>query len=509
MAAIGERRPLTIMTGFELTPDWLAARAAVSPAALALVVDERPWTYGELDALVSAAARWLRQSGVSEGTHAAVLLPNCLAHVVVIHALIRLGAVLVPLNTRLSASEVARHVTQAHCSTLITLVELGARQSVPAGMSILTVAPDQIAFPTSAEIDAPTAASGLDRLHAIVFTSGTTGRPKGALLTYRNHFHSAVASAFRLGVWPGDRWLACMPLYHVGGLAILLRACLYGSAVVLHDGFDPARVDRSLATEQVTIVSLVPTMLHRLLPLASAGRRPSLRLVLLGGAAAPAALLADAHAAGLPIATTYGLTEAASQVATQSPDRTGHKPGSVGRPLLFTRVRISGEDGATLPPGEVGEVRVSGPTVFAGYYDEPVATAEALQGGELRTGDLGYLDADGDLWLVQRRSDLILSGGENVYPAEVEGVLAAHPAVAAVCVVGLPDAEWGQRVAALVVPAAPVAAETLLAYARSEMAGYKVPRLVRFADALPLTGSGKVSRPDVVAALLENTEIAA
>jgi O-succinylbenzoic acid--CoA ligase len=298
-----------------------------------------------------------------------------------------------------------------------------------------------------------------------------------------------------------------LPLYHVGGLAILLRACLYGTAVVLHDGFDVERVDDNLATESVTIISLVPTMLHRLLPYARPGRWPQLRLVLLGGAAAPNELLADPRALHLPVATTYGLTEAASQVATQPPETSTLKPGSAGRPLLFTELRIAGDDGATAPAGAIGEVCVRGPAVFAGYYGDPTATTEALRGGELRTGDLGYLDDDGDLWLVQRRSDLIVTGGENVYPVEVETVLAQHPAVSAVCVAGVDDAEWGQRVAALVVATSSLTAEEVMDFARQRLAGYKVPRLIRFADALPLTGSGKVSRAAVGALLAEGEPV--
>lgn len=494
------------MTDFALTPDWLAARAAVSPTALALITDGREWAYGDLDAQVTVAAGWLVQSGVRQGDHVGVRLPNCLAYVVVIHALTRIGAVLVPLNTRLSDYEVALQLQQANCKVCIFLQEAGATVMVR-GVSILPVTRDLSELPVTVPSAAlPPVSAGLDRLQAIVFTSGTTGRPKGAMLTYSNHFHSAVASAFRLGVMPTDRWLACLPLYHVGGLAILLRACLYGTAVVLQDGFDPDRVDRSLAHDQVTLVSLVPTMLYRLLPQATAGRWPALRLILLGGAAASEQLLRDAAGTGLPVASTYGLTEAASQVATQEPAQAQRKLGSAGRPLLFTHLRIAADDGGDLPCGEVGEVCVAGPSVFAGYFRDDTATAAVLQDGELRTGDLGYLDDDGELWLVQRRSDLIVCGGENVYPAEVENVLATHPAVEAVCVVGLPDDEWGQRVAALVVANEPIAAAELAGFAREHLAGYKIPSLMRFAQVLPLTGSGKVSRPDVVTHLLAELE---
>jgi O-succinylbenzoic acid--CoA ligase len=298
-------------------------------------------------------------------------------------------------------------------------------------------------------------------------------------------------------VVPGDRWLACLPLYHVGGLAVLFRSCLYGTAVVLHDGFDTAAVRRSLRDDDVTLVSLVPTMLSRLLHEGLTGDdAPVLRLILLGGATAPPALLAEALAARLPVAVTYGLTEAASQVATLLPDGMARKPGSAGRPLLFTTVTAVDDNGRELPPGEAGEIVVRGPMIMAGYYRDEPATAATLRDGRLYTGDIGYLDTDGDLWLLDRRADLIVTGGENVYPAEVERVLREHPAVALAAVVGLPHPDWGQQVAAAVVLRSPGAAtaDELLTHCRARLAGFKRPRQLVISDELPQTASGKIQR---------------
>jgi O-succinylbenzoic acid--CoA ligase len=199
------------------------------------------------------------------------------------------------------------------------------------------------------------------------------------------------------------------------------------------------------------------------------------------------------------VAPTYGLTEAASQVATMPPQDAARKPGSAGRPLLFTSVRIVNEAGQELPAGAYGEVVVSGPTVMRGYFNNPEATAKTLRDDQLYTGDIGYLDEDGDLWLVQRRSDVIVSGGENVYPAEVERALEQHPAVAVVCVVGLPHPEWGQQVAAAVVlrEGQSLAEVELLTFGRERLAGYKLPRVVRFVKSLPQTASGKIARQAV------------
>ncbi len=478
--------------------DWLAHRAAISPQKIALIFGERAWTYRELNELTAGLAAQLVAAGVEAGQRVATLMPNRAEYVGLIHALARLGAVLVPLNTRLTAGELRWQVEQADCRLVVCTAETetqAAKLNLPTcnlqPATRLTANPQP--FQQGRPLD-------LSATQGIVFTSGTTGRPKGAMLTFANHFYSATASAYRLGTAPEDRWLACMPLYHVGGIAIILRCCLYGTTVVLQPGFDPAAVAQALDTQEVTLVSLVPTMLHRLLESHPASlANPQLRCILLGGAAAPAPLLEQSLTLSLPLATTYGLTEAASQVATASPGEVRLKPGSVGRPLMFSQVSILDDDGRQLPPGEIGEIVVGGPTVMQGYYRQPEATQKTLPNGQLRTGDMGYLDADGDLWVVQRRADLIVSGGENVYPVEVEQVLAQFPGVIDACVVGLPNQEWGQQVAAAVVVNGnrAISESALLAFCRERLAGYKQPRFIRFVDALPRTGSGKVQREQV------------
>jgi len=491
------------MDAFAVTTDWLRARARVSPEALALVSAGRQWRFDELDALASALAGRLWAEGARPGDHVAVLLPNTLAAVVAPFALARLGAVMAPLNIRLPSGEVAWQVARADARVLLTCERTAAQAAeVSPAVRRLALPADAAAFDDWARARPPAPPlplppPDLNRVQAIIFTSGTTGYAKGAMVTFANHFWSAAGSAFRLGVYPHDRWLACLPLYHVGGLAVLFRSCLYGTAIVLHDGFDVATVRHSLRHEGVTLISLVPTMLTRLLHEGFARRdAPALRLVLLGGAAAPAALLAEARAAGVPVAVTYGLTEAASQVATLLPDGAAAKPGSAGRPLLFTDVAVIDDAGQTVPPNTPGEIVVAGPTVMAGYYRDEVATTAALRGGRLHTGDIGLLDEAGDLWLLDRRADLIVSGGENVYPAEVERVLRGHPAVALAAVVGLPHPEWGQQVAAAVVLRRPGAAtaDELLAHCRTRLAGYKRPRRLLLVDELPQTASGKIQR---------------
>jgi O-succinylbenzoic acid--CoA ligase len=364
----------------------------------------------------------------------------------------------------------------------------------------------------------PGASPALENLQAAVFTSGTTGRPKAVQITFGNHFFSASASAFRLGLQPGDRWLAPLPLYHVGGLALVFRCLLYGIPLVLQAparSFDPQALLECIERDQVRIVSLVPTMLERLLEIPGGAQSLArLRFILLGGAAASQALLEKSLAAGLNLALTYGMTETTSQIATSTPQESRAKPGSAGKPLLFYQLCILDEHGATLPAGQTGQIAVAGPTVTPGYYR--LATAERAANelsaaqpppGFLLTGDLGYIDSDGDLWVLQRRADLIISGGENIYPAEVERVLLAHPAVAQACVVGLEVPGWGQQVAAAVVlhpgsgHAEATARQTLIAHCRAHLAGYKIPRRFLFLDQLPQTASGKILRAAVVESL--------
>ncbi|MCU0514720.1 MAG: o-succinylbenzoate--CoA ligase [Anaerolineae bacterium] len=491
--------------------DWLAARAAASPDQIALVVQGNQWTYAALNALAAEYAAALHLLEVRAGDTVAVLSSSGLEFVGLVHAVARLRAVLLPLNTRLTVGELQAQLQQVGCRVLLHDDDDRAEALESDRHTTLSFT-DTLLMPTSTLRD--TFLSGdifLDDPAAILFTSGTSGTPKGAVLTNGNFFYSAAAAAFHLGTLPDDRWLCVLPLYHVGGLSILYRASLYGICVDLHPRFEVERVQQALARQPITLVSLVPTMLHRLLAHHSGPWNAALRAVLLGGAAAPPELLARCQVEGIPVATTYGLTEAASQVATapvnaiSAPTRADLPAAFVGRPLLFNRVRIADEAGQTLPPDTPGEIVLSGPTLMQGYYNDPEATARALRGGELYTGDLGYVDAEGHLYILQRRSDLILTGGENVYPAEVERVLARHPAVAAVCVVGVPDAEWGQVVAALVAlhPGARATGEALLALCREHLAGYKVPRRLKLVAALPLTASGKVDRR-AAAALLED-----
>lgn len=480
-------------------PDWLARRVALHPHRPALITPDGTWTFAGLDAWATHAAARLADLGARPGDRVAVLARNGPAYVAAIHAAPRCGAVLAPLNIRLAPAELAWQL--ADCGATLLLHDAEHAGIAAALGAVPRVALEDLVRPgPDAGASRQERAVALDAPHTIIYTSGTTGRPKGAVLTIGNHWWSAMGSALNLGLRDDDRWLAVLPLFHVGGLAIVLRGAIYGIPVVLHERFDPAAALEAIDRQGVTIASLVAVMLQRMLDLRGATPFPAhFRCALLGGGPTPRPLLEACAVRGVPVAPTYGLTEAASQVATLAPADVPRKPDSVGQPLLPTEVRIVNDAGLDAAPGEVGEIWVRGPTVTPGYHGPPGAGAAVIVDGWLRTGDLGHRDAEGFLYVVDRRSDLIISGGENVYPAEVEAVLLAHPAVAEAGVIGIPDPTWGQAPVAFVVlasgwsPTEALAAE-VLAFCRERLAAYKRPRRLRFVAALPRTAAGKLQR---------------
>ncbi|MCY4022880.1 MAG: o-succinylbenzoate--CoA ligase [Anaerolineaceae bacterium] len=484
--------------------DWLAARAAATPGREALVDGDTRPTYDELNRRVARLCAAWHGAGLKSGQRVAMVMHGNCETVVRLFAAMRLGLVLVPLGTRLTAEEQGKILQSANChwwlpeftrEPLLRLRGNGVSDSVPVPL-------DPTPGQAGAFLDGTLRPSAP---MAIVHTSGTTGVPKGVVLTPGNFFHSALSATLRLGHLPQDRWLCTMPLWHVGGLALVTRAILQGATVVLHPRFDAARFMHALQHEGVTMVSLVPAMLHRALDHLDGGWPGNLRIALVGGAPLSSALQEWSHNRALPVAPTWGLTETCSQVATLLPAEAGHKPGSTGKPVLFSSLRIADDSGQDLARGEIGEIRVSGPTVMQGYLGDPRSTSAALCDGELRTGDLGYLDDEGDLYVVQRRDDLIISGGENVYPTEIEEVLIAHPLVEDAVVLGIDDAEWGQRVAAVVQTRRvdKLSVEDLSDYLRQQISAFKLPRQWRITDKGLRQVSGKVRRSDL-ASLFED-----
>jgi O-succinylbenzoic acid--CoA ligase len=462
---------------------WLQRAAAARPGGLALQTPHGSLSYSELLADASAGAAELAARGAKPGQRVAIALPPGLAFARALHACLLLGAVAVPVDLRLAPAE---------------------RERIAAGAAVCLEEPLSTEGhpPPAPRASRPPGATGADRYVAtrhdlnatavVIHTSGTTSAPKPIELTYGNFLWSALGSAVALGLDPGERWLCALPLAHVGGLSILLRSTIYATTAVVHERFDTDAVLDALREQDVTLVSVVATTLARLLD-AGLERPPALRCALTGGGPVPPALVSRAREAGVPISLTYGLTEACSQVTTTPvtaingvPARSARptdpaRPLHAGPPLFCTRVQI----------GTDGEIMVAGPTVAPGSPDGE---------GWLRTGDLGVIDEHGRLQVTGRMADTIVSGGENVAPAEVEAVLEAHPQVLEAAVVGRPDDQWGEAVTAWVVarPGIEVDFTSLMAHCARMLAPYKAPKDYMLADEpLPRTPSGKLLRREL------------
>lgn len=478
-------------------PSWLLQCAMETPDAPALESESRTWSFEQLAGLARRAAAQIAGLARPGDAPIALLLPGNADFVAWLHGVSLAGRAVLPLNTRLTVQELADQLVDAQVDCLLgaagdpRLAELAGY--VP-GLRACA-APPPATLPV-ADGELPGERYDPGATMAVLFTSGTSGRAKGACLSWGNLEASAQAAASRLGPAVGGRWLACMPLFHVGGLSILARSVLFGGPVRLQARFDAVAVSDALDTGDIAAVSLVPTMLSRLLAFRAGRPAPTtLRVLLLGGAAAAPELVSRALAAGFPVCPTYGLTEASSQVATAAPP-SGLAGTAPMLPLPGIDLRIVDGEGGAAAAGCEGEIAVRGPVVMQRYLNNPDATARAIQDGWLLTGDIGYLDADGALHVLDRRTDLVVSGGENVSPAEVESILLEHPAVSEVGVAGVPDADLGARVVAWIVktPGAVADAGQLQDFCRSRLAGYKLPREFRFVDALPRTGSGKLQR---------------
>lgn len=433
--------------------DWLSRAAEGVPRQPALIAGERTMTFAELEQEAAAAARRFAGLGVNPGDRVALFAEPSIEHAVLLHGLAKLGAVAAPLDP--SAPGTDQVALLGALEPALVVREPG---------EVLDAPEADVPLDASLDSDAP---------HSVIHTSGTSGEPKAVTLTYGNHLWNAVGSGVRIGVSPSDRWLCCMPLHHVGGFAILVRGALYRIAIEL-EPFDAAAVAAAIE-HRATIVSLVPTMLMRLLDAGTPLDR--LRCALVGGGPLPQPLLERALDAGVPVAPTYGLTECASQVATMSPGEAGERPGSAGPPILTTELRIDDD----------GVICVRGPSVAPG---------EVGDDGWLHTSDVGRLDEEGYLYVLGRADDMIVTGGKNVAPAEVEQALLEHPAVADAAVHGREDPEWQEAVVATVVPAGAVeiTEDELREFCRAHLAPHKVPKAVSFTRELPRNAQGKLQR---------------
>jgi O-succinylbenzoic acid--CoA ligase len=461
---------------------WLPRAAAARPGGVALQTPHGSLSYAELLACASAGASELATRGVEPGQRVAIALPPGLAFAQALHACLLLGAVAVPVDLRLLPAE--RETIAAGAAVCVEEpLSIASNGRNASGSARIGGDPAGVGVGSTAAERYLGARHDLAATAVVIHTSGTTSAPKSVELTYGNLLWSALGSAVALGLDPRERWLCALPLAHVGGLSILLRSTIYATTAVVHERFDTDAVLRALREQDITLVSVVATTLTRLLDAMPAHpERPlSLRCALTGGGPVPPALVSRARAAGVPVSLTYGLTEACSQVTTTPVASHDQEALSAGPPLFCTRVRTNPD----------GEIMVAGPTVAPGSVEPD---------GWLHTGDLGAFDEHGRLHVTGRKADTIVSGGENVAPAEVEAVLEAHPDVLEAAVLGRADQRWGEAVTAIVVTrrGAVLEGETLRAHCARGLAPHKVPKQVSFAhEPLPRTRSGKLLRKEL------------
>jgi long-chain acyl-CoA synthetase len=493
-----------------VTPDMRVAdvirrHAAGRPEAVALRHGERELTYSQLDERSNRLARALLAHGVGEGTRVAFLDRSSPEVVELLFAASKIGAVLVPLNWRLAPPEIAAVLADSRAPLLIAgpaFQELAERVGAP---ELIVVGEGYERWLAAHEPRDPGGRGDPGDVIVQMYTSGTTGVPKGVLTTHANLAVAAHTSQF-WGFDDSSVSFTPLPMFHIGGIGWTYCGLWHGATTVIASDFDAARVLDVLERRRVTNAVLVPTMLRMLTAVPGAAARDfsALRSIAYGAAPITTPVLkATLRTFGCALFGLYGLTESTGSVIVLEPedhDRE-HLLRSAGRPYPWVEMKVVDPgSGEPLGPRAVGEVWLRGPNVMAGYFDRPAETAAALTpDGWLRTGDGGYVDEEGYLFLTDRIKDMIVTGGENVYPVEVEEALAQHPDVADVAVIGVPDAHWGEAVTALVVArdGARPAPDDLIAFARERLAGYKLPRAVEFVDGFPRTPSGKVLKREL------------
>jgi fatty-acyl-CoA synthase len=500
---------------------WLVRRAATTGARTAVVDDVRSLDYAALDARTARCAGWLRGRGVQAGDRVAILLSNRSAFLEAVFAAARLGAIALPLNTRLAAPELHELLDDAepavllHESELAPLAAAACRGSTrpPALLAAGGAADAYEAALAASEPRAAVAPVSPDAPMILMYTSGTTGVPKGALLPHRKTLYNSLNAQLFFDLSGRDRVLAVVPLFHSFGLQILSIPALYaGAGVVLQRHFDPVAVWRAVGRHGVTFFGGVPTMFRALLDAFDAGdpetggpwHLETLRFAFTAGAAIPVERIHAFHERGVLVKQGFGQTETSILCCLDAADAI-RRAGSVGRPVFHAELRVVAADTIEGPttgwrdaaPGATGEIVVRGPITMTGYWRRPEATAEVLrEEGWLRTGDLATVDDEGFFTLVGRARDLFISGGENVYPAQVEQTYAEHPAILEIAVVAVPDERWGEVGHAYVVltPGATLDPDALRAWGRERLAAFKIPRSFEAVEALPRTVTGKVQK---------------
>ena len=466
--------------------NWLTKRAMLTPDRMAVRFENTTLTFAEMRQRVLTIAGQITQH-IDDNERIALITPNNLTGYLMILAVQQLDKTVVLLNRRLSPREMAFQLDDA----AITTVFQDDRFEGELPVKQVTFAE---VLATNADAVDPVADFDLDKVTSIMYTSGTTGNPKGVMQTFGNHFYSAVGSALNLGLTPDDVWLAAVPIFHISGLSIMMRSLIYGMGVSLYERFDVEKINAELMAGQVTTISVVPVMLKQLLAQLSEGAKyhERFRTMLLGGGPTDLTTLEKATAAGIEIVQSYGMTETASQVIALDAASATKKLGSAGKPLFPVEVRIQ----KAKETDQVGRIQIKSPTLAVGYLNRPDKYAESFVDGWFDTGDMGWLDDDGFLYVEGREGDMISSGGENVFPDEIESVYGEATAIDQISVVGIPDERWGAVPVAFLSfkPGEAMDFASLRTFGRDRLAHYKVPARFFVTDKFPRTASGKIQR---------------
>lgn len=467
--------------------NWLTKRAQLSPDHLAVQYQETKLTFAQMNDQVQHIATQLAQIAQNE-ERIAVITSNQLQGYLMILAVQQLGKTIVLINRRLSAREIDFQLQDAGIQVVVQDNDFHLTLSVNKQVSFAEV----LAIPVT-ELINPVAEFDLNKVTSIMYTSGTTGNPKGVMQTFGNHFYSAIGSALNLGIMTEDVWLAVVPIFHISGLSIMMRSLIYGMGVRLFEKFDVHVINKILLSGEVTTISVVPMMLTQLLSDLPAGTRyhKNFRTMLLGGGPTDLTTLQRATAAGIEVVQSYGMTETASQVIALDAANAQRKIGSAGKPLFPVSVRIAHQD-----ENRHGRIQIKSPTLAVGYLNQPEKYANTFENGWFDTGDMGWLDDEGFLYIDGREGDMISSGGENVFPDEIESIYAKLDAIKQIAVVGVPDEKWGAVPVAFVTFTAgkSLSRQELRNFGRDMLAHYKVPAHFYNTSELPRTASGKVQR---------------
>lgn len=491
--------------------DWIRKWAEVSPQKVAVIDDGRKYSYEELNQKCNRVANFIHKKGITKGDRVAVLLYNCHEYLEIYFALAKVGAILVPLNWRMASPEITYILNDCKARFLFfdedfVAIALYIKNNVEYIENFVSLGKEDVSWSEgyhkteACPSNEPTGLKEPDSedLHILLYTSGTTGFPKGSTLSNRKTFFNALNAEIFYGLTPSDIFLVSRPLFHSGGLLVDSTPALYvGATVILKRRFDPQGFVEAIEKYSVTIIETSATFLNFILKECDLGQYnlSSLRSFYTGGERVATSLLREYHKMGMPLSQLFGMTET-SIVSWLSTDDAVRKIGSVGKPVFHGDVGIFNNDMQQVNPGEIGEILVKGPILMSGYWNKHKVADEAMNNGWFHTGDLARIDDEGFIYIVDRKKDMFISGGENVYPSEVERLILENPKVLDVAVYGVSDEKWGEvgKASIILKDNAKMTASEVADFLHDKIGKFKIPRHIEFLDDFPRTASGKIQK---------------